>query len=89
MALFETALRKLASTCEFELFRNQALRDQFVCGIRSESTQKKLLCVDRTFEQAVQTAMADEIAESEARAIHRRETDYVRQSTVHAQSWTV
>ena len=45
VAQFEAALRKLASTCEFELFLNQALRDQFVCGIRSETTQKKLLCV--------------------------------------------
>ena len=80
VAQFEAALRKLASTCEFELFLNQALRDQIVCGIRSESTQKKLLCVDRTFEQAVQTAIA------ESRAIHGRETDYVRQSTVHAVS---
>ena len=30
VAQFEAALRKLASTCEFELFLNQALRDQFV-----------------------------------------------------------
>ena len=34
----------------------------------------------------MQTAIADEIAESESRAIHGRETDYVRQSTVHAMS---
>ena len=86
VAQFEAALRKLASTCEFELFLKQALRDQFVCGVRSESTQKKLLCAERTFEQSVHTALADDIAESEARAIHGREPDYVRQSSVHAVS---
>ena len=86
VAQFEAALRKLASTCEFELFLNQALRDQFVCGVRSESTQKKLLCAEQTFEQSVHTALADEIADSEARAIHGREPDYVRQSSVHAVS---
>ena len=86
VAQFKAALRKLASTCDFELFLNQALRDQFVCGVRSESTQKKLLCAERTFEQSVHTALADEIAESEARAIHGREPDYVRQSSVHAVS---
>ena len=86
VAQFEAALRKLASTCEFELFLNQALRDQFVCGVRSESTQKKLLCAEITFEQSVHTALADEIADSEARAIHGREPDYVRQSSVHAVS---
>ena len=32
------------------------------------------------------TALADEIADSEARAIHGREPDYVRQSSVHAVS---
>ena len=32
------------------------------------------------------TALADEIAESEAKAIHGRETDNVRKSTVHAVS---
>ena len=62
------------------------MRDQFVCGVRSESTQKKLLCAERTFEQSVHTALADEIADSEARAIHGREPDYVRQSSVHAVS---
>ena len=78
-------MRKLASTCDFELFLNQALLDQFV-GAASAVKAHRRNCVERTFEQAVHTAIADEIAESEARANHGRETDYVRQSTVHAVS---
>ena len=63
-------LRSLAATCEFGQFLSEALRDQFVCGIRSESTQRKLLSQERTFKQALQTAIADEIAKAETKAIH-------------------
>ena len=66
---FETELRSLASASEFGEFLGQALRDQLVCGIRNESTQRKLLSQERNFEQALQTATADESVESEAKAI--------------------
>ena len=40
---FLADLRRLAITCEFEDFLNQALRDRFVCGLRTEGMQKRLL----------------------------------------------
>ena len=67
---FEAELRSLASTCVFGEFLGGAIRDQLVCGIRNESTQQKLLSQERNFEQALQTAIADEIVESEAKTIH-------------------
>ena len=35
--------KHLASTCQFGTHLNEALRDRFVCGLRSKETQKKLL----------------------------------------------
>ena len=81
---FEAGLRSLAATCEFGQFFSEALRDQFVCGIRSESTQRKLLSQDRTFEQALQTAIADEIAEAETKAIHSHSSGYANPVVVQA-----
>lgn len=38
-------LRKLAKTCEFIAFLDEALRNRFVCGLRAQSIQKKVaLC---------------------------------------------
>ena len=40
---FLADLKRLVITCEFEDFLNQALRDHFVCGLRAEGMQKRLL----------------------------------------------
>ena len=42
IAEYVTELRKLALHCEFKDYLDQALRDRLVCGLLSESTQKKL-----------------------------------------------
>ena len=69
IATFAAELRRLASTCNFGEFLSEALRDQLVCGIRTSSTQRKLLSEERSFEQAMQMALADEVADSEAKQI--------------------
>ena len=66
------------STYNFGEFLGQALRDQLVCGIRSESTQRKLLSQDRDFAQALQIAIADEITDIEAKALHSQASDNTR-----------
>ena len=38
-------LRKLAKTCNFGGHLETALRDQLVCGLHDQKTQKELLCI--------------------------------------------
>ena len=40
-------LRRLASTCEFGKFLNEALCDRLVCGLREETMQRRLLAEPR------------------------------------------
>ena len=70
VAKFAVELRRLASTCNFGDFLTEAPHDQFVCGIRNGNTQRKLLSEDRSFEQAMHTALADEAADAEAKQLH-------------------
>ena len=63
--VFTARLRGMASSCNFGGFLARALRDQFVSGIRCRDTQKKLLSADKTFEECVKIAIADEAATKE------------------------
>ena len=61
VAEFLNALRKLAETCNFEAFRDQALRDMFVIGLRDRETQSKLLKeANLTLTNAFNTAQGNE-----------------------------
>ena len=55
--------------CNFGPYLTRALRDQFVGGVRSQTTKKKLLSEDRTFDQALKVAQADELAEKESKLL--------------------
>ena len=60
---FLVELRRLARTCDFNQFLEEALRDRLVCGLANKSTQKKLLSeknltLERVFEIAVAAKMA-------------------------------
>ena len=60
---FLAELRRLATHCSFGDFLNDALRDRLVCGLRSESIQRKLLSQrDLTLTQAVDIAKGMEAA---------------------------
>ena len=52
----EFAAQRLASTCNFGTHLPEALRDRFVCGLRSRAIQKWLLTEDVNFERALQIA---------------------------------
>ena len=43
IAVFLSELRRLAATCSFGSFLEEALRDRLVCGVLSEAMQRKLL----------------------------------------------
>ena len=65
---FLADLRHLAITCEFEDFLDQALRDRFVCGLRAEGMQKRLLTEpDLNIAQALELTRSIEAAASEAK----------------------
>ena len=64
IADFVVQSRKLATHCEFRDHLNEALRDRFVCGLKSDVIQKRLLSeADLTFNRAVDIAQAIEAAE--------------------------
>ena len=76
---FAVELRRLASTCNFEFeFLGKALRDQMVCCIRNSNTQHKLLSKGRSFDQAMQMALAD----AEAKQISPRHSFDSTENTV-------
>lgn len=69
-------LKQLATHCEFTgdtLTDN--LRDRFICGLRSEALQKKLLAKNNTFEEVVKLALAEEAAVKDMRDITGRVQD--------------
>lgn len=64
---YVASLNKLTEFCKFEAFREEALRDRFVCGLKSVNIQKELLSKEElTFVDAVRIAIALESAESNA-----------------------
>ena len=73
---FVSRLRGLASTCNFRTFLPRALRDQFVVGCRNSESQHKLLQEDRSFDQCVAIAAADEAAVREFKQLHINNEDH-------------
>ena len=70
VAQYVAELRKLSVHCQFDAYLEEALRDRFVCGLRSETVQKKLLVKDDlTFQEAIRIAKASEQAVAKARQL--------------------
>ena len=70
MAMYVAELRRLATHCAFEAYLEEALHDRLVCGLRSESTQKRLLSeADLTLARAVKIAQSMEAAHKNAQAL--------------------
>lgn len=70
VAEFLADLRKLSIRCEFGTFLDQALRDRFVCGVRNETMQKKLLAEDGlTVARALGIAQSIEAADKNSREL--------------------
>lgn len=72
VAQFAVALKRLARTCQFTINLDENLRDQFVCGLRSEATRQRLFCeCSLTFSMAYDRAVALESAASDAAAVDK------------------
>uniref|UniRef100_A0A3P9C9M9 Retrotransposon gag domain-containing protein n=1 Tax=Maylandia zebra TaxID=106582 RepID=A0A3P9C9M9_9CICH len=60
---YVVALRQLSATCDFGQYLDEALRDRFVSGLRSDAVQRKLLSEkDLTFPRACEIAVSMELA---------------------------
>uniref|UniRef100_A0A668SMS5 Retrotransposon gag domain-containing protein n=1 Tax=Oreochromis aureus TaxID=47969 RepID=A0A668SMS5_OREAU len=60
---YVVALRQLSATCDFGQYLDEALRDRFVSGLRSDAVQHKLLSEkDLTFPRACEIAISMELA---------------------------
>lgn len=78
VAGYVAALRKLASTCDFGDFLEDALHDCLVCGLRNESAQKKLLTEkDLTFVRAVEIAEGMQASEASTQQFSKSSTTAV------------
>ena len=67
MAAYSAALKKCSEHCAFGTFLEEALRDRFVCGLRSKQTQKRLLAEkELTWKAAQEIALAMEVADKQA-----------------------
>ena len=72
VAAFDAALRKLAVHCNFGEVLQDTLRDRFVCGLRHDAIQRRLLSeTSLTYDKALEIAKAMEAADKDARAFKR------------------
>ncbi|XP_060799470.1 uncharacterized protein K02A2.6-like [Neoarius graeffei] len=63
IAQYVAVLKRLSEHCEFGAYLEDALRDRFVCGLKCEAVQKRLLTEDKlTFKRAVEVAVSAETA---------------------------
>lgn len=71
VAKFTAELRRLAIHCQFGGHLDEALRDRFVCGLRSSEAQKRLLAKKNlTFQQAIEIASHAEVVETDVKAFN-------------------
>ncbi|KAL0151789.1 hypothetical protein M9458_052940 [Cirrhinus mrigala] len=76
------ALKRLASSCEFGTFLDDALRDKFVCGLAGEVYHRRLLSEkDLTFKKACDTALALELAHKDTKELGAQST--IKDTSVH------
>ena len=70
MADYIAELRRLATTCEFDAFLEEALRDKFVCGLQGENIRRRLLAeANLDLKKALELAKGMEAAEKDSKEI--------------------
>ena len=76
VAVYSAALKKCSEHCAFGTFLEEALRDRFVCGLKSKQTQKRLLAEKSlTWKTAVEIALAMEVADKQANTFRNPPTE--------------
>ena len=75
----------MATHCQFAGYLDEALRDRFLCGIRSEAIQRSLLMEkDLTLARAIEVAQGTEAAENKMKNLKGHSADSPMQR-IHAQ----
>ena len=70
VAEYEAELRRLATHCAFGDYLSEAIRDRIVCGLRSESIQKRLLAEpDLTLVKTIEIAQGMEAVDHNAQKL--------------------
>lgn len=64
---YAVELKKMASSCNFGSFLNEALRDRFICGLKDGKIQKEILVKNREFSEALQLAVNLELVDKQAK----------------------
>lgn len=71
MVKYFTALQRLATTCKFEDYLKEALRNQFVFRLRTQNIQGRLLEQrDLVIEKALEIAISMETSAKDAAQLH-------------------
>ncbi|KAL0893511.1 hypothetical protein ABMA27_013707, partial [Loxostege sticticalis] len=74
IADYVTELKKLSKYCEFNTTLDENLRDQLVCGLKSEVIRQRLFSEEGiTYNRAIALALSLEAAERDASAVERPE----------------
>ena len=85
---FDAALRKLATHCKFGDALEEVLRDRFVCGLRHEAIQQRLLSeTDLTYAKAMEIAQGMEAADRHSKSLKTSEPAiraFMSHSTSHS-----
>ena len=75
----------MALHCEFGTHLEEALRDRFVCGLKNEAVQKRLLTeADLTLARAVTTAQSMEAADRNAKSFKTTDSIAIRKVSTGA-----
>lgn len=73
---YNIVLCKLSEHCNYGDYLNDSLRDRFVCGLKNEQIQKKLLAEkDLTYTKAVEIAAAMEVATRDVKDLHKQKSE--------------
>ena len=84
VAEYEAELRRLAANCKFGDHLTQAIRDCLACGLRGESTQKRLLAeADLTLARAIEIAQSMEAADRNSQCLKGSSTEPQQISDIH------
>ncbi|XP_050549236.1 uncharacterized protein LOC126910639 isoform X2 [Spodoptera frugiperda] len=87
VATYVAELKKLSRNCKFNTNLNENLRDQFICGLRSDVIRQRLFAENDTinFAEAVKLACSLEAAERDAAVVEGKGASEARSTcSVHA-----